>query len=74
MVNSLRMVDLPVTRWYKPQEKLPEHNEQVLVRMGDYIDLALFNQESKVFVLRTGIEYSTKDDVTWMGLLMNQEL
>jgi hypothetical protein len=67
------MVVLSVTRWYKTTEKVPDHNEQVLVRRGDYIDLALFDEEKKCFVLRSGIEYPLTDNITWMGLLMQQE-
>ena len=57
---------------YKPSEKLPSHNEQVLVRHGDNIDLAIFDAEAKTLKLRDGTTFKRDENVTWMKLLSDR--
>jgi hypothetical protein len=52
---------------------LPEHNEEVLVRCRGMVDLALFNLDRKVFILRNGNEYGMEEDVWWTALLRSDE-
>ncbi len=58
-----------MTHWYAPSERLPKHNEQVLVRHGDHINLALFDAQTKSFILRNGETFKNSDKITWMEVL-----
>jgi hypothetical protein len=62
-----------MTKWFKPLEKLPIHNEQVLIREGDFIELATYNSSTKLFDLRNGTTRTSNDGIIWMELLRAEE-
>jgi hypothetical protein len=57
-----------MTKWYKPSERLPDHNQQVLVREDDFIELATFDKQSVCFHLRNGSTKTPNDKILWMNV------
>ena len=61
-----------MTRWYKPDEKLPADEEKVLVRFNDKIESAFYDSETSAFRLRDGTVLRREDDVMWMNMFDNR--
>ena len=61
--------------WFKPNEKLPAHKEQVLVRYNETIELAYFDSEQRLFLLKDGTKtYRMDDNIEWMETLRSEGL
>jgi hypothetical protein len=56
--------------WYKPAEKLPAHEEQVLIReeSNRTIYLAIYDESKGVFTLRNGDKIKKSDPLIWMQI------
>jgi hypothetical protein len=63
-----------MTKWYKPSEKLPVHEERVLIRNGDHIETAFFDASSKTFNLRNGLALKGSDNIVWMQLVRSESI
>jgi hypothetical protein len=57
-----------MTRWYRPVDRLPEDKEQVLVREGDYIELAQYDKPGDCFRLKNGTTRTQRDNFIWIGV------
>ena len=62
-----------MTKWYRPAEKLPEQNEEVLVKADNLIELATYDKTNHSFFLRNGTSKSERDSVKWLRIQPDDE-
>lgn len=63
-------------RWVSSAEELPEHNEKVLVKMGEDTALAVFDADKKVFIIQRDFRLAKIGQVVvyWMRLVRPEGL
>ena len=61
-----------MTKWYRPSERLPEHDEQVLIRRAERIEVAFFDSATGTFNLRDGAALDKTEDLVWMHMIRSE--
>ena len=57
-------------QWNRPKDKLPNHQEEVLIRYGGIFNIATYDDDKKVFILRSGEIYGIdKINIQWLRLV-----
>jgi hypothetical protein len=54
--------------WKKAKEVLPEHNQQILVKHGINVDIAVFDKVKNRFVLQNGGAIGIDNELVWSEL------
>jgi hypothetical protein len=62
-----------MTKWFTVSEKLPAHNQKILIRDGDSITVAVYDEKNKTFQLRNGDKWDLNQTIRWMELLLTKD-
>jgi hypothetical protein len=54
--------------WVKARERLPLGSQEVLVRHKSIVDLAVFDEKLKKFMLKNGSALDKEEDLQWLSL------
>jgi hypothetical protein len=56
-------------KWHRVKDKLPEHEEEVLIRVEGIFNLAVFDEKQWVFIIRDGVSMSAdRPQLQWLRL------
>ena len=56
-------------KWHRVKDELPEHGEEVLIRVEGIFNLAVFDEKQWVFTIRDGVTMSAdRPQLQWLRL------